>query len=157
MNDERARTLFYLLWSYFGEKKCYLDCTLILYIHILTPATIWYEYREFKILPQVQKFINIWSQNIAPEQKSPQYLSSWNNKSPSYMRNIPWKWVITTIIRTYHIDHDIKGSQIITGTRLSGMCTRKQYILIYIPVLIGYSSKNQQSRQPAYDVAVAVE
>ena len=66
--------------------------------------------------------------------KSPQYLSSWNHKLPSYTRNIPRGWTITTITRTYKINHDITSSQITTGMRLYGMCTRKQYILIYIPV-----------------------
>ena len=66
--------------------------------------------------------------------KSPQYLSYWNHKLHSYMRNFPWELTITTINRTYHINYGITPSQITTGMRLSGMCTRKFYIHIYILV-----------------------
>ena len=54
------------------------------------------------------------------------------------MRNILWQCITTTITRTYHKNYYIKSSNIVTVTRLSGMCIIKQYILIYIPVQMTY-------------------
>ena len=112
-------------WHWMLTNNCYLSCTLILCINLLTNATLWYKCTECKFLSKAQKFINVWYLNITSEPKYPEYLSSRNRKLPSYTRNIPWERTITTITRTYQIEYDIRSIQIITGTVSSGICSIK--------------------------------
>ena len=119
-------------------SNCYLTCTMILRVNLLTTATMWDEYRECKIIPQLYKFNNIWPLNITPEQKDTQYLSSCNHKLSSYKRSVTWESTITNITRTYQINYDVISSQITTVMRVSSMCTRKWYTHTYIPVNMTY-------------------
>ena len=116
----------------------YLHCNLILCINLLPNVALWDQYIEYTLISQVQNFINIWYLIITSEHKYPQYLISWSCKLPSYTMNVLYECTITTVIRTYQVYYYIRSSQIITKTRLSGMWTRKGYILVYILVHITY-------------------
>ena len=125
---------------------------MILHINILTTATLWDKYRECKLPSQLQKFLNICYLNITSENKYHRntYAIGINNINITYQMDYDrlsyisqYLWgmcadYITWSRRFKHTGLQSLPIQVTTGVRLSGTCTRKWYILIYLAVPIMY-------------------